>query len=196
MNPQSTATPRADGFKPRYRHFHPLSRVWVQNPFDHDVVYQVADERNRPFKYRLPAGKVSELPGGAIATLGVKAIVDELIQNSKGDEMRMWDENVRAKHEADIILRLKETKEATDSVVPGEIDLSVKSNDVPEVRTETAKPEEAFPGLNQPEAETDEPVLDALPAAAAAGLNDMVAASLPSGDAVTSPNNVNASAEG
>jgi hypothetical protein len=198
MNPKTaTNTPRADGFKPKYRHFHPNDRIWIQNPFDHDVVFQVADEYNRPFKYRLPAHKVSELPGGAIATLGVKAIVDELIQNSKGDEMQMWNENVRRKHENDVILREKRTELATDPDRPGEVDLSVRSNDEAEAVDEevSTPPETAFPGLNDPEP-IDDAVLAPLPPAANAGIDSIVASSLPATDAVASPNNTHANAEG
>lgn len=180
MQPKAqTAQQSSSGWEPKWRHFHPLERVWVQNPFDHDVVFQVADEFNRPFKYKLPAKKVSELPGGAIATLGVKAIVDELIQNDDKDNMRMWDKNVRGKHENNIIMRLKETSPiATNSATPGEIDLSVKSSDAPAVESTTETvPETAFPGLNEPQ-------LAELPPAAAAGLDDVVNASLPATDSV------------
>jgi hypothetical protein len=185
---QSTNTSRDDGFRPKYHHFSPLSRIWVQNPFDHDVVYQVADEYNRPYKYRLPAGKVSELPGGAIATLGVKAIVDELISNSKEDQMLMWDPLVRGRHEADIIMRIKETAPSAADVATGEIDLSVKGNDQPEpTATVTEAPEEsAFDSLNnEPVGEAiDTPQLAPLPPEASQGLEDLVSASLPKEDKV------------
>lgn len=201
MQPQAQPDGRrADGFKPKYRHFHPMDRVWVQNPFDHDVVYQVADEYNRPFRYRLPAHQVSELPGGAIATLGVKAIIDELIQNTQGDEMSMWDENIRRKHENDVILRVKQTSPVGDPSTPGEVDLSVKSNEVPAPVAEApAPPEEAFPGLNQPVAPIAPPAapaIDPLPASVAAGMQDMIGASLPATDAVVGANNTHADAEG
>lgn len=142
--------PSNDGFKPRYRHFHPQSTVWVQNTLDHDVVYQVADEHNRPFQYRLPAGKISELPGGAVATLGVKALVDELIQNTKADVLRMWDEDVRAKHEATVIVREKSAPVRTDQqAAAGEIDLSVSTHDVPDEAEAAPTLEETFPDAKQ-----------------------------------------------
>lgn len=186
MQPQSQSdNRRADGFKPKWRHFHPMDRVWVNNPFDHDVMYQVADEYNRPYKYVLPAHKVSELPGGAIATLGVKAIVDELIQNTPSDEMRMWDENVRKKHEDSIIMREKQIVPMDDPTRPGIVDLSVKTADVPEAATEAPKaPEEAFPGLRK------SPTFDPLPAAVDAGIADVVSASLPRSNAIVGANNV------
>lgn len=185
MQPQSQSdNRRADGFKPKWRHFHPMDRVWVNNPFDHDVMYQVADEYNRPYKYVLPAHKVSELPGGAIATLGVKAIVDELIQNTPGDEMRMWDENVRLKHETDIIMREKQTVSLGDPSRSGVVDLSVKTTDIPEVTAEASKPpEQAFPGLSKP------PSFDPLPTEVNAGLADVVGASLPRANAIVGANN-------
>lgn len=140
---------RSDGFTPRYRNFHPQATVWVQNPFNHDVIYQVADEMNRPFKYKLPANQISELPGGAVATLGVKAIVDEMIQNDKDDALSIWDLNVRAKYEDKVILRVKEAPLKTDAKLPtGEIDLSVKGEVAAEKEPEAEAPAEtAFPGL-------------------------------------------------
>jgi len=180
-----TIAPRSDGFKPKYTQFHPLTRVWLQNPFTHDVVFQVADEYNRPFKYRLPAGKMSELPGGAIATLGVKAVVDELIQSNKEDQMRMWDENVRKKHEKNIILRVKNTSPVANSSTPGEVNLAVPSTEAPEESEAQAPQEEqsTFADLNAPQP-APAPELDQLPPAAAQGISDITAASLPSNDTV------------
>lgn len=156
MQPQQVSNTKADDFKPKYRHFHPQSVVWVQNPFSHDVVYQVADEYNRPYQYRLPAGKVSELPGGMIATLGIKEIVDELIQNSKEDIVHIWETGVRQKYEDQIIMRFKEAPEH-ETVAGGgaEVNLGVRGKkaeqfdeDAPEEVVED-KPEEPFPNLVQ-----------------------------------------------
>jgi hypothetical protein len=184
---QSPATPRTDGFKPKYHHFHPNDRVWLRNPFDHDVVFQVADEYNNPFKYRLPRGKVSELPGGAIATLGVKAIVDELIQNSEQDNLLMWDERIRAKHEKAIIVQVRSMSPRVDANRPGEINLGSSTDDMPQEEEDVpAPPEEAFPGLNdsvQPEP-AEQSHAPSLPPTAAAGIDDVVAASLPTSNAV------------
>lgn len=198
MSPQNTTANQPNsGFKPKWRHFHPAARIWVQNPFDHDVVFKVADEYNRPWMYRLPAGKVSELPGGSIATLGIKAIVDELIQNSKDDAMLMWDQGVRKKHEDTIILREKENKPLADAEHPGEINLAVQGGDVPEEpAAAVTAPEQPFPGLNEPQAVSEPTGLDPLPDAARDGLADIVAASLPSEDAEASVNNAHADAEG
>lgn len=150
MQPNQTST----GYEPKWRQFHPQSMVWVSNPFDHDVVFQVADERNVPYKYKLGAHSPCELPGGAVATLGVKAIVDELIQNSKEDQLRMWDKDVRKKYEDSVILRVKEGKPMAEAAGPaGEIDLSVddgKDNPVTEAPVEEV--ETAFPDLKTPEA--------------------------------------------
>lgn len=195
---------REDGFKPKYRHFPPTDRVWVKNPFQHDVVYQVADEYNRPFRYRLPCkdrngnlGCVSELPGGGIATLGVKAIVDEMIQNSEEDNLLMWDERIRGKHEAQIIVQVRSTTPKADAAHPGEVNLASSNDDLPpQPAEEPSVPEEAFPGLNQPDEPAPSvpppaPSIPALPreAAVAQGASDIVAASLPATDAVIGANN-------
>lgn len=153
---------RADQYKPKWRHFHPQATVWVQNPFDDDVVFQVADEYNNAYQYRLPAGKVSELPGGMIATLGVKEIVDRLIMNDKDDVLRIWEAAVREKHEAKVILRVKEAPLTTGSRQPdGIVDLSVTNKtDEPELditTPEVAKPvqqEQAFPNLKRGKAKS------------------------------------------
>lgn len=146
MNPNQ---PSNDGYAPKYRQFHPQSTVWVQNPFDRDVVFQVADEHNNAYQYKIGPNATAELPGGAVATLGVKAIVDELIQNSKEDVLRIWDKDVRAKHEDRIILRVKEAAIKTDKITPsGEIDLSVnKENNVEDEPIETASEEVPFPDI-------------------------------------------------
>ncbi len=186
----------ADGFKPKWRHFHPMSRIWVRNPFDHDIVFRVADEYNRPFEYLMPAHKISELPGGSIATLGVKAVVDELIQNSPEDVMRQWDENVRSRHEKDVIVRIKETSPTADAGPGGRVDLSVKNNDdvEPDEPVAVAAPEEAFPALQQP---VREPVAPQLQPEVQQGLDDLVGASLDAlpGEAKVGANNAHADAE-
>lgn len=163
----------ADGYKPKWRHFHPQSTVWVQNPLSHDVVFQVADEHNNPYQYKLPQNKTSELPGGAVATLGVKAIVDELIQNDKNDVLRIWDEQVRSKYEEQVILRIKEASVRPQASGPvGEIDLSVTASDeapddVPESTEETA-----FPDLNPTTTPADTQVSNI--AAASLGTSDTI----------------------
>lgn len=126
MPPQS----KSDGFLPKWRHFHPQATIWVHNPFDHDVVFNVADEHNNPFSYRMPSGKTSELPGGAVATLGVKAIVDELIQSSEKDVFHMWEAAVRAKYEDQIILRIKEAPASATPQQTGEVNLEATAEDL------------------------------------------------------------------
>lgn len=151
----STSAANANGYVPRFRQFSPQSIVWVQNPFDHDVDFQVADELNRPFVYTLPAHKVSELPGGSIATLGVKKLVDALMQNDAKAAVQIWDLPSRAKFEADIIMRIKEAPSREEQTTPnGKIDLSVKSQaDEPpvpgasEIITEASQMDDDFPGL-------------------------------------------------
>ena len=107
MATEERARERSKQFAPKWRRFHPQSIVWVNNTLSHDIEFKVTDEYGRPFKYRLPAGKVSELPGGKVAELGLKKIVDETIQNG-GEQTRMWEPTYRGEIEKDIILRIKE----------------------------------------------------------------------------------------
>lgn len=223
MEPQTAANgQRADGFTPKYRHFPPTDRVWVRNPFEHDIVYQVADEYNRPFRYRLPCkdhngnlGCVSELPGGAIATLGVKQIVDELIQNDSANNentLLMWDPRVRAKHELDIIVKIASVAPKIDPSNPGEVNLGGSSDDIPAAAPEApAAPEEAFPGMNQPEVPQHQeqppvsvaapslppptPAPQRLPHEADQGIRDVVAASLPGNNVTIGAHAENGNAE-
>lgn len=192
-----TQTSQNTGFQPKWRHFHPMDRIWIRNPFDHDVLYQVADEFNRPFKYRLPANKVSELPGGAIATLGVKAIVDELIQNTPKEEALMWDPPTRKRHEDQVIMREKHATMDAQMERPGEVNLGVTVGET-EQTTEvpvTQHVETAFPSMNHQPTVMTEPRLAPLPPSVAGGIGDIIAASLPKHDAVVNPNNAHPDAE-
>lgn len=133
MNPQS----KQDSYAPKWRHFHPQATVWVKNPFDHDVLFNVADEHNNPFQYRMPCrdkkgnlGCISELPGGAVATLGVKEIVDELIQSDPKDLMSMWEVSVRQKWEDTIILKIKEAPASISTSHAGEVNLQATEEDL------------------------------------------------------------------
>jgi hypothetical protein len=137
MQPQN----KRDGYQSKWRVFHPQATVWVMNPFDHDVVFNVADEHNSPFQYRMPALKTSELPGGAVATLGVKAIVDELIQNDPKDIYSMWEVGVREKHEKKIILRVKDAPTAVADFNTGEVNLGTSTGIEEEPEEETVKVE-------------------------------------------------------
>lgn len=119
---------RKSQFEPKWRHFHPQSRVWVENPFDEDIVFYVADEANEQWKYRMKANAVSELPGGAVATLGVKEIVDRLIGESSNDAVHIWVLKTRAKYESRIIKRIKEPPQKAARHASGEIDLSAGVN--------------------------------------------------------------------
>lgn len=170
-------TSKADQFEPKWRHFHPQSTVWVQNPFDHDVIYQVADEQNVGYQYRLPANKVSELPGGMIATLGVKEIVDQLIMNDKSDALRIWDKEVRLKYEEKVILRVKDAPaQVASQSEGGEIDLSVTGEGLdltkPDAATKKPKAPEAFPTLKQKAPKSD--VLTQIADASIRGKKDQV----------------------
>lgn len=140
---------RTDQFQPKWRHFHPQATVWVINPFDHEVVFRVADENNYQSEYHIQARERAELPGGAIATLGVKAIIDELIQNSKDDMANLYNLDVRARYEEKVILRVKDAPSASLAAgTGGPIDLSIKS-DV-EKKEEEKKKEEVAPFAEVP----------------------------------------------
>lgn len=149
MQPQSNT--QADQFKPKWRHFHPQSTVWILNPFDHDVIWKVADENNNQSEFRVQARERAELPGGAIATLGLKAIIDEMIQNNKQDQLRLHDLGVRAGYEVSVILRVKEAPQATMSNSnEGPIDLSIGADaDKPASQEEQAKESAPFAEVPQ-----------------------------------------------
>ena len=139
MQPQA----QSDQFQPKWKHFHPQATVWVLNPFGHDVYFRVADENGIQSEFKIQANERAELPGGAIATLGVKTIIDEMIQNNKDDVLRLHDQNVRAKYEEKIILRIKEAPASVKAIgQEGPIDLSMGgSEEKKEVETEVKKAE-------------------------------------------------------
>jgi hypothetical protein len=119
-----------DQFKPKWRHFPVNSTLYLLNPFKEDIEFQVADERNVPYVYQLKAGKVGELPGGPIATLGLKAVIDKMIGNSKEDHLSIWSLEVRAKYESQVIKKVKEAPKPDAAAGPqGVIDLSAKDYD-------------------------------------------------------------------
>lgn len=135
-------------FTPKWRHFDVQSTVYLRNPFKEDIVFQVADEHNTPYHYKLPAGQLCELPGGAIATLGVKEVVDRLIGENPDDAIRIWEKSVRKKYENQVIERIKEAPKREASNPTGPIDLGSGQDQVSEEAT-ADKPEEAFPGLDK-----------------------------------------------
>jgi hypothetical protein len=180
MQPQS----RADQFEPNWRHFHPQSTVWVQNPYDEDIIFYVADEMNQQYKYKMPGLKVSELPGGAVATLGVKEIVDRMIQNNKDEILRIWDKEVRSKYEDRIIVKIKEAPLTSERTVAGEINLGSSEETVAEDFAEEAPVEEeqAFPTTDIDTKKADSKEKKADPAAKAAAAAAL--ASLPKSSTV------------
>lgn len=135
MDPQQQAPPRQrrrqrrDMVTPKWRHFGTQTRVMVQNILDHDVVFEVADDDDIPYSYVMPKGKVSELPGGLIATLGVKALVDQLIAN-EGEMLRMYDQGLRAEKEELIIQQVVDIKLKRKEGPNGVTDLSSGNGDV------------------------------------------------------------------
>lgn len=143
MQPQNN---QADQFKPKWRHFHPQATVWILNPFDHDVVWKVADENGNQSEFRVQARERAELPGGSIATLGLKVIIDEMIQNNKDDALRLHDLSVRASYEENVILRVKEAPQSvTSNSNSGPIDLSINVDENKEApKEEQVKETEAF----------------------------------------------------
>jgi hypothetical protein len=146
MQPQANA--QADQYKPKWRHFHPQATVWIVNPFDHIVEWKVADESNVQAIYKIQARERAELPGGPIASLGIKIIIDELIQNDKNDVNRIYDLSVREKYEDKVILRVKEAPASVlGGGVGGPIDLSIKSDKEKEAVVEetVAKPFDVVP---------------------------------------------------
>lgn len=116
---------RQDSYTPRWRHFHPQATLYLKNPFDEDIYFQVADEHNTPFTYKLGALARCELPGGAVATLGLKEIVDRLIGDNKTDAVRIWEPSVRERYEAQVIIRVKEPPTTGAGIgAGGTVDLS------------------------------------------------------------------------
>lgn len=154
MRPESKRSSN-DQFTPRWRHFHPQATLFVRNPFNDDIVFNVADEHNQPYAYRMPAGKVCELPGGAVATLGLKEIVDRLIGENGTDAIRIWEPTVREKYEATVIVRVREAPQRAGSGPRGEVNLVAADEDIdaPDERaTATAANEPAFPDAKRPSA--------------------------------------------
>ena len=150
---------RNDQFTPKWRHFHPQATVWVQNPLDHDVVFHAADELNRQWTYRMPAGKIAELPGGAIATLGVKKLVDELIQRDPKDVYNMWNAETRQKYENEIIVRIKDAPADQNSMTEtGEVNLATNSDEVADEEPEAEPEVEEEVPFEEPTAQVVEPV--------------------------------------
>jgi len=142
---QPTQQTKSDGFQIKWRTFHPQSIVWVLNPFDYDVEFDVADEANNQYHYRILAGDTVELPGGSVATLGVKKIVDEMIQNNPTDVFSMWEKAVREKYEEKIIIRVKQEPANEVSIETGEIVLKsikkdTKKEEVEKVEVKEEKP--------------------------------------------------------
>ena len=161
MNPQKVQ----DDYKPRWRHFHPLDTVWVENPFDEVLSWQVADEHNVPHIYEIDPNGVAELPGGLIATLGVKQIVDRLITED-GKQVQMWDENLRKQYEDKIIKRFKPAPASSRvqrSKGGGRINLTSDSNVDAEQETTTPAPAPTTAPEPEPQPEEEFPELASSP---------------------------------
>lgn len=164
---------RRDQFTPKWRHFHPQSKLYVKNPFDEDIEFQVADDQNVPWLYKMPGKKVSELPGGPIATLGLKHIVDKMIGESKSDAIRIWEPTVREAYEAQVIVKVIEAPQIRDKEGPtGPIDLAIGEDDATDTPVEPVKKEEqAFPDARPTEPEQRTAAVGA-PPLSTAGIGD------------------------
>lgn len=126
------------GFTPKFRQIHPQATLWIKNPLSYDIEFQVADEINRKFLYKLPAGRVSELPGGSVATLGLKRLVDEILSTGRDAEgkettLKVLDPLSRAAVEKDVIVKERRAPQVAQAETPGgPINLGVKTSDIPE----------------------------------------------------------------
>lgn len=133
-----------------YRHFFPGEIVRVLNPFDEDIEFFVADELDRKIPYIMPANQESELPGGPIATLGVKEIVDRKM-HEENMATQMWVLTERAKVEDRIITFYKPSPQSqlVQEDQGGSVNLSTGSAPVedPAFAEEVEIEEEAFPEL-------------------------------------------------
>jgi hypothetical protein len=150
MRPESKRN-RSDSFTPKWRHFHPQSTLFMRNPFKEDIVFRVADEHDTPYTYRLPAGKICELPGGAVATLGLKEVVDKLISDKGTDVLRIFDPTTRKRYEEQVIVRVREAPQEASGTVGGEVNL-VSSEEELEERDNTpvvTAEEQEFPGAKR-----------------------------------------------
>lgn len=150
MRPESKRN-RSDQFTPKWRHFHPQATLIMRNPFAHDIVFRVADEHNVPYDYRLPANKICELPGGAVATLGLKEVVDRLIGNEGKDLVRIWDPATRKRYEDRVIVKVREAPQTAGGERGGEVNLAITEEELAE-RDETPQieaEEQEFPGARR-----------------------------------------------
>lgn len=164
MRPESKRN-KNDQFQPRWRHFHPQATLFLKNPFDDDITFQVADENNIPYSYRMPGRKVSELPGGAIATLGLKTIVDRMIGDKGEDLLRIWDQNVRKSYEDLVIVRERAAPQHAGKNGPsGPINLTAADEDLnaddERVTAETSVEEPAFPDARRNRQQRQAPAVE------------------------------------
>lgn len=158
MRPESKRN-RADQFTPKWQHFHPQATLFMRNPFENDIIFRVADEHNVPYTYRLPAGKICELPGGAVATLGLKEVVDKMISDEGTDVVRIWDPIVRKRYEERVVVRVREAPQAAAVGTGGEVNL-VSSEEELEERDNmpvVEVQEQEFPGAKRPSTQTPPP---------------------------------------
>lgn len=148
---------RKAGFEPKWRHFHPSSRVWVKNPFPEVIKFYVADEANQQWEYEMPPNQLCELPGGAVATLGVKELVDRMIQEA-GDMTHMWMLPYRAKYEDKIIKRIKEPPQKAAAAAGGTISLASEVSE-----DELFDDDDAVVVATQPGGDEEQPIQEASP---------------------------------
>jgi hypothetical protein len=150
MRPESKRN-RSDQFTPKWRHFHPQATLIMRNPFADDIVFRVADEHNIPYDYRLPGNKICELPGGAVATLGLKAVIDRMIGDEGKDLVRIWDPATRKRYEERVIVKVREAPQTVGGERGGEVNLGITEDELAE-REETPRieaEEQEFPGARR-----------------------------------------------
>jgi len=139
-------------YQPNWRNFGENDTVIAQNPFDEKIEWEVADDNGVKHKYTIDPHSKAELPGGRIATLGVKKIVDRLILEDNNDVL-MWNLEERQKYEegpkANVILRVKSTTPVTKKgEAPQTINLSQEQNqEKKQEKKEAPKPEPEFADL-------------------------------------------------
>lgn len=143
-------------YKPNWKHYHPYDTVWVQNPFDDKIEWDVAEDilpGGIPVKntYTIDPHAKAELPGGMIATLGVKIMVDRLMQEA-GEDVQMWNLEKRAEYEEKIVLRVK-------SVTPPEAKKG-ESQAINLTQKETKTTAKETPKTEAPKVEPEFPQLD------------------------------------
>jgi hypothetical protein len=142
-------------YQARYRHFHPQDVVTVRNPFDEELVWTVADDSGQQLEYILAANSVGELPGGLVATIGVRTIVDQLIQEASetdpGLYLNLYNPDIRAKYEEQIIMKFKPAPVTQAPQQPGDqVRVNLTTKDMSMAPKDTPVPEDKRVNVPKP----------------------------------------------